>query len=246
MTTNELEHLLNYHNVPLYHYCIGDYKDMALCLIQEDGLYHIFECERGQRYDEKTFVNESQAVRYFISQISVYFKPKNEPIISKDTIRNGLKYGYIQLMHNPDATDNTVCKIGDNWFNIGGEAEVLSPEDFIEEEPFENIVDTVFNTLDAFRISGWDEFTDEYEYYESWLELITSQEKYVVSTLEAAKAAYRRIPKSLWFEIFRNDDGQFSVLKITDSGDLELDNKIITNKVFTAWVDIKAKKGELL
>ena len=88
-------------------------------------------------------------------------------MITKEVIELGFAMGVINLVVDPNMESGTVCQIGDNWFYFGGHtAEDESPEQYIAHVPFEDIVNEVFTTLEAFRE---DCNSEEYEYYETLL-----------------------------------------------------------------------------
>ena len=88
-------------------------------------------------------------------------------MITKEVIELGFAMGVINLVVDPNMESGTVCQIGDNWFYFGGHtAEDESPEQYIAHVPFEDIVNEVFTTLEAFRE---DCNSEEYEYYEALL-----------------------------------------------------------------------------
>lgn len=91
--------------------------------------------------------------------------------ITKDEIKNGLHKGVITLDVDPNMESGTVCRIGDNWFYFGGlTAEEMSPEEYRKNVPEEDIVNEIFDTLDAFQKDRY--FLGEYEYYASLLHLL--------------------------------------------------------------------------
>ena len=62
----------------------------------------------------------------------------------------------------------TVCQIGELWFYFGGEtAEGMTPEEYMECVPLDDIANEIFDALDSFKKDG---FEDEYEYYAGALE----------------------------------------------------------------------------
>ena len=91
--------------------------------------------------------------------------------ITKDEIKNGLRKGFVKLVTDPNMESGTVCQIGDNWFYFGGPtAEDMTPEEYRKNIPEEDIVNEIFDTLDAFRKDRY--FLGEYEYYASLLHLL--------------------------------------------------------------------------
>lgn len=84
--------------------------------------------------------------------------------ISREMIAEGYRTGLIRLIESPNG-DGTVCNIADNWFYFGGlEAEGISPEEYKNAVPEEDIISEIFSVLDDFKTSG-EEFLDEYRYY---------------------------------------------------------------------------------
>ena len=91
--------------------------------------------------------------------------------ITKNEIKNGLRKGFIKLITDPNMESGTVCQIEDNWFYFGGPtAEDMTPEEYRKNIPEEDIVNEIFDTLDAFRKDRY--FLGEYEYYASLLHLL--------------------------------------------------------------------------
>ncbi|MBQ4606206.1 MAG: hypothetical protein IJB15_05845 [Clostridia bacterium] len=58
--------------VPASYYCLGGYREEALCILSENGKWSVFECERGYRYNEHIFETEADACLYFIKRIRVF------------------------------------------------------------------------------------------------------------------------------------------------------------------------------
>lgn len=91
-------------------------------------------------------------------------------LITKEMIRQGSQTNVIRLEADPNGSDGrgTVCTIGDYWFYFGGLlAEELTPDEYRENVPMEEIIDEIYRVLDDFR--GRSEFEDEYNYYLSVL-----------------------------------------------------------------------------
>ena len=86
--------------------------------------------------------------------------------ITLEMVAEGYKTGLIKLVDSPN-DDGTVCQIGSNWFYFGGlEAEGVTPKEYKDAVPEEDIVSEIYSVLDDFRKSG-EEFLDEYGYDES-------------------------------------------------------------------------------
>ena len=89
-------------------------------------------------------------------------------MITKEMIASGISERLVQFAVDPNLGYGTVCQIGDGWFYFGGlEAEDMNPDEYVSAVPMENIVDDIFDTLEAFK--NVEEFKDEYDYYESIL-----------------------------------------------------------------------------
>ena len=91
-------------------------------------------------------------------------------VITKELIRKGIESKVIRFESDPDGIDGrgTVCAIGEYWFYFGGlTAEELTPDEYQENVPMEEIIDEVFDVLEDFR--NTDGFEDEYEYYQCFL-----------------------------------------------------------------------------
>lgn len=89
--------------------------------------------------------------------------------ISRGIIRDGLANEVIRLIIDPIMGTGTVCEIGDGWFYFGGiTTEGMRPEDVAIEIPEDDIIDEIYNALEDFRTD--DVFSDEYEYYRTFLE----------------------------------------------------------------------------
>lgn len=118
---------------------------------------------QNYEYEETQFIYEKAIKeRKLLSE--------HELKITREMVRKGLSSGYIVLANIPESANETVCKIGENWFFFGGlTAEGLTPEEYRKAVPFEDIVNEIYDTLEAFRQSNLDEFKDEYNYYETFL-----------------------------------------------------------------------------
>ena len=91
-------------------------------------------------------------------------------MITKELIRKGIESKVIRFKSDPDGIDGrgTVCAIGEYWFYFGGlTAEELTPDEYQENVPMEEIIDEIFDVLEDFR--NTDGFEDEYEYYQRLL-----------------------------------------------------------------------------
>lgn len=81
-------------------------------------------------------------------------------------IVTGIEKGVISFINEY----GTVCSIGDYWFYFGGmTAEEMTPDEYIEAIPMEDIVNDVYSTLEDFRNNV--DFRDEYNYYEAYLKI---------------------------------------------------------------------------
>lgn len=69
-----LKERLEERKVPKSYYRIGTYGEEALCIINEDDNWVVFEGEHGQRYNIHSFGNESEACLYFWNRIQVFLK----------------------------------------------------------------------------------------------------------------------------------------------------------------------------
>lgn len=91
-------------------------------------------------------------------------------MITKELIRKGIELKVIQFESDPGGIDGrgTVCTIGEYWFYFGGlTAEELTPDEYQENVPVEEIVDEIYDVLEVFRTTPWLE--TEYEYYQCFL-----------------------------------------------------------------------------
>ena len=121
--------------------------------------------------------------------------------ITREMVCKGLSSGYIQLINCPQSNAETVCQINGSWFYFGGHtAEGLLPEEYKKVVPFEDIVNEIFNTLEDFRESDWDEYKDEYAMYECYLRSIYESEMFVVKTLQNEGIDFYHHPNSLSYE----------------------------------------------
>lgn len=166
-------------------------------------------------------------------------KSEVELKITKDIIRQGLSSGYIKLINCPQSTAETVCQINYNWFYFGGQtAEGVLPEEYKKIVPFEDIVNEIYNTLEAFRQSDWDEFHDEYACYEEFLRSINGIEMFVVDTLQ--NTFYKRIPNTLEFEINKKIK-----VKILENGIITIDDNAVTKTEFLEFGKLLPQKTSL-
>lgn len=137
--------------------------------------------------------------------------------ITKEIIRQGLSSGYIKLINCPQSTAETVCEINGNWFYFGGQtAEGVLPEEYKKIVPFEDIVNEIFNTLEDFRESDWDEYKDEYAMYECYLRSIYESEMFVVKTLQNEGIDFYHHPNSLSYEFGYGKNQPTILCKILD------------------------------
>lgn len=89
-------------------------------------------------------------------------------MITRENVRKGLHTGKIKLATDPNMGQGAVCFIGDMWFYFGGlTAESMSPEQYKEEVPEDDIIREIYDTLESFRQT--EEFKDEYGYYNAIL-----------------------------------------------------------------------------
>lgn len=91
-------------------------------------------------------------------------------MITKELIRKGIESKVIRFESDPDGIDGlgTVCVIGEYWFYFGGlTAEELTPDEYQENVPMEEIIDEIFDALEGFR--KFNDFKGEYEYYQCLL-----------------------------------------------------------------------------
>ena len=93
--------------------------------------------------------------------------------ITKNMIKQGFDKGIIKIIDSPN-DDGAVCEIGNgivsNWFYFGGfTAEEETAESYVKNVPFDDIVNEVYDTLDAFATDGVVELEEEYEFYKAIL-----------------------------------------------------------------------------
>lgn len=89
--------------------------------------------------------------------------------MTKDMIARGIDEEVIRFVTDPNMGHGTVCQIGDGWFYFGGSmAEELSPEEYLGAVAKCELVQEVYETLDAFNKDA-EELADEYRYYEAYL-----------------------------------------------------------------------------
>lgn len=177
----------------------------------------------------------------------IYEKAKSEGkllyegdlVISKEAVQNGLEFGYIKLIECPNS-DGTVCSIGDNWFYFDGfNADGITPEEYWNTVPLNDIVEKIYSTLETFR-KDKDINQHEYAYYEVFLREIRDIEQFVCEQLNKSNAKYTRIPKSLCFEVYPAGypfSMPFSVVKIDNYGFIIVDNKPVSQEEFVNWVN---------
>lgn len=133
---------------------------------------------------------------------------EHELKITREMVRKGLSSGYIKLIECPDSTE-TVCQINGNWFYFGG-------QDYKKVVPFESIVDEIYNTLEAFRESDWDEYHEEYAMYENYLRSIYESQIFVVETLQKEEIDFYHHPNSLSYEFGYGKNQPTILCKILD------------------------------
>lgn len=92
-------------------------------------------------------------------------------MITKSIIRNAIQANVIQFVVDPNMESGTVCQIGDNWFYFGGmTAEDMTPQEYLEAIPMDDIISEVFDALEGFRQESEAVENDyEYAYYEAYL-----------------------------------------------------------------------------
>ena len=89
--------------------------------------------------------------------------------ISSNEIREGLDLGIVRLITDPNMDEGTVCEIGGSWFYFGGmTAEEMTPEEYLENIPQEDIVREIVETLQEFENEL--EYSDEWAYYRAVLD----------------------------------------------------------------------------
>lgn len=83
--------------------------------------------------------------------------------ITKEMVRKGFESGLIKLISNSSDGTDTVCKIGDYWFYFDNVAEYMTPKEYADYIPLEQIVNNIYDVLKEFRSDDF--FLDEYLYY---------------------------------------------------------------------------------
>lgn len=223
---------------------------LILCLSSIDKL----NAREGEGEGEE-LSNFLQNYEYGETQL-VYKKAKKEGKlvseadlkITKDVIRQGLSSGYIKLINCPQSNAETVCEINGNWFYFGGHtAEGLLPEEYKKVVPFEDIVNEIFNTLEDFRESDWDEYKDEYAMYECYLRSIYESEIFVVETLKKEGMDYYHHPNSLSYEFGYGKNQPTILVKILDgvcnSGFITMDTIGVSREEFIRSIRSLKSKG---
>lgn len=208
-----------------------------------DKIIDLHKLNDGERTNLQNFLDnyiwEETEIIYQAAKTEHKLISEKEVVIDKALISHALSWGYIKLVPDPNECAETVCMIGGFWFYFGGDtAEELTPTEYYKEVPFDEIVSEIFNALEDFRIQ--EDFHDEYACYEAYLRDTYLQEQFVVDTLINAKTDYRRIPNSLWFEVFSPNGTYFSVVKITETGMIDVDGKIVFRDDFVRWADTMA------
>lgn len=90
-------------------------------------------------------------------------------MISKEYLRQAYRKGLVKITDSPNG-DGAVCAIGNNWFYFGGlTAEENTAASYVKVVPEEDIVKEIYDVLDDFRTNGCEEQSDEYAYYEAYL-----------------------------------------------------------------------------
>lgn len=64
-----LQERLNKMKVPKEFYSLGKYKEEALCLEQNGGMWIIYEGERGNKYNPRKYQSEYEACLAFLDRI---------------------------------------------------------------------------------------------------------------------------------------------------------------------------------
>ena len=91
-------------------------------------------------------------------------------MISKEMIKEGLHNGAVKLVVDPIMDSGTVCRIGELCFYFGGsEAEATTPEQYQKNVPEDDLVESIYEALESFRLDWSEGSQDEYQYYESHL-----------------------------------------------------------------------------
>lgn len=222
---------------------------LILCLSSIDKL-NALNAREGEELS-----NFLQNYEYGETQL-VYKKAKEEGKlisevelkITKDIIRQGLSSGYIKLINCPQSTAETVCQISGSWFYFGGHtAEGVLPEEYKKIVPFEDIVNEIYNTLEDFRESDWDEYKDEYAMYESYLRSIYESQIFVVETLQNEGIDYYHHPNSLSYEFGYGKNQPTILCKILDGvsncGFITLDTIGVSRDEFIRSIRSLKEKG---
>lgn len=167
--------------------------------------------------------------------------------ITREMVCKGLSSGYIKLIECPDFTE-TVCQINGSWFYFGGHtAEGLLPEEYKKVVPFEDIVNEIFNTLEDFRESDWDEYKDEYAMYECYLRSIYESEMFVVKTLQNEGIDFYHHPNSLSYEFGYGKNQPTILVKILDGvsncGFITMDTIGVSREEFIRSIRSIKEKG---
>lgn len=91
-------------------------------------------------------------------------------MISKEMIKEGLHNGVVKLVADPIMESGTVCRIGELYFYFGGsEAEASAPEQYQKNVSEDDLVESIYEALESFRLDWFEGSQDEYQYYESYL-----------------------------------------------------------------------------
>ena len=84
-------------------------------------------------------------------------------MITKDLVARAYRQGKITLKTDPNMESGTVAAIEDYWFYFGGiTADDMSPEEYKNNVPENDIINKIWDVLDDFRAEN----PDEYAYYE--------------------------------------------------------------------------------
>lgn len=77
MRRSDVEEIVGLAEVdPRYYSFAGASRDDALCLLNEGPQWHVFVSERGQRRDERVFVDEDLACTYFLKRLFAMWRPR--------------------------------------------------------------------------------------------------------------------------------------------------------------------------
>lgn len=92
-------------------------------------------------------------------------------MITKKMISEGMKKNLVKLIMSPNG-DGVACQIGKCWFYFGGitAEDYNSVIEYKKDIPADTIANKIFTTLESFRTSGQEVFTDEYLYYDLYLQ----------------------------------------------------------------------------